>query len=74
MDPWNVHMYVCIYICICTMGSDFHLLNMSAFDTIYSTFLGRRCMHILQILVYKNLFFTIFSMYQLFSYIYKSNV
>jgi hypothetical protein len=65
MDPWNVCMSVCINVCICTMGGDFHLLNTSAFDSIYFKFLGLRCMHILQILVYKNLFCAIFSMHQL---------
>ena len=67
-------MYMCIYVCTCTMGGDIHLLNMSASDSIFCKFLGHRCMHILQILVYKNLFFTTFSMYQLFSYLYISNV
>jgi len=67
IDPWNVcvyvYMYVCIYVCICTMGGDFYLVNTSASDNIFCKFLGHRCMQILQILVYKNLFFIIFSIY-----------
>ena len=34
VDPWNVRLY----LCICTMGSDCHLLNTSAFDNIFLNF------------------------------------